>query len=69
MRFELLAVSTVVDPFARGGDPFTGRDRCGVSDQRHQITMATRLGAQDAEAIFGVMIGDLLDEAGQHFLG
>ena len=68
-RFELLAVGTVVDPFARGGDPFTGGDRCGVSHQRNQITMATRLGAQDAEAIFGVMISDALDEAGQHFLG
>ena len=31
--------------------------------------MATRLGAQDAEAIFGIMIGDSLDQAGQYLLG
>ena len=30
-RFELLAVGAVIDPFARGGDPLTGRNGCGVS--------------------------------------
>ena len=44
-RFELLAVGAVVDPFARGRDPLTGRNGCGVADQRHEITMAARLGA------------------------
>ena len=44
-RLELLAVGAVVDPFARGSDPLTGRNGCGVSHQRDEITMAARLGA------------------------
>jgi hypothetical protein len=68
-RFELLAVSAIVDPFARGGDPLAGGDCCGVSHRRNQVAMTTRFGAQDAEAILGVMISDALDESGEHFLG
>jgi hypothetical protein len=68
-RFELLAVGAVVDPFARGGDPFTGRNGCGMADHGHDVTMPARLGPQNAEAILGVMKGDALDEASQHFLG
>jgi hypothetical protein len=30
---------------------------------------SARLGAQDAKAILGIVVGDALDEAGQHFLG
>ena len=68
-RLELLAMGAVVDPFARGGDPLAGGDRRGVADDGHQIAMAARLGAQNAEAILGIVKGDALDEAGQHFLG
>ena len=68
-RLELLAVGAIVDPFARGRDPLAGGNGCGVADHRHEITMAARLGAQNAEAILGVVVGDALDEAGQHFLG
>jgi hypothetical protein len=68
-RFELLAVRAIVDPFARGRDPLPGGDRCCVSHQRNEVTMATSFGAQDAETIFGIMIGDSLDQAGQHLLG
>ena len=68
-RFELLAVGAVVDPFARGGDPLAGRNGCGMADHGHDIAMPARLGAQNAEAVFGIVIGDALDEAGQHFLG
>ena len=68
-RFELLAVGAVVDPFARGGDPLAGRNGRGMADDGHDITMPARLGAQNAEAILGVVIGDALDQAGQHFLG
>ena len=68
-RFELLAVGAVVDPFARGGDPLAGRDGCGMADHGHQVTMPARFGAQNAEAILGIVVGDALDEAGQHFLG
>ena len=68
-RLELLAVGAVVDPFARGGDPLAGRNGCGMADHGHDITMPARLGAQNAEAILGIVVGDALDEAGQHFLG
>jgi hypothetical protein len=34
-----------------------------------QVTMSARLGAQNAEAILGVVVGDALDETGQYFLG
>jgi hypothetical protein len=40
-----------------------------MADNRHDITMAARFGAQNAEAILGVVVGDALDQAGQHFLG
>ena len=66
---ELLAVRAIVDPFARCRDPLARGDRCGVAHQRNEVTMATGFGAQDAETIFGIMIGDSLDQAGQHLLG
>ena len=62
-------VGSVVDPFARGRDPLAGGDRCCVSHQRNEVTVATRFGAQDAEAIFDIMIGDSLDQTGQYLLG
>ena len=68
-RLELLAMGAVVDPFARRGDPFAGGDGGGVADDGHQFAVAARLDAQDAEAVLGVVEGDALDEAGQHFLG
>ena len=68
-RLELLAVGAVVDPFARGGDPLTGRNGCGMADNGHDVTMPARLGAQNAEAVLGIVVRDALDEAGQNFLG
>jgi hypothetical protein len=35
----------------------------------HDITVPTRLGAQNAEAILNVVVSDALDEAGQDFPG
>jgi hypothetical protein len=40
-----------------------------MADNRHDITMAARLGPQNAEAVLGIVVRDALDEAGQHFLG
>ena len=34
---------------------------------RHDITVPTRLGAQNAEAILDIVVSDALDEAGQDF--
>ena len=41
----------------------------GMANHGHDIPMPAYLGAQNAEAVLGVVIRDALDEAGQHFLG
>ena len=61
-------MGAVVNPAARGGDPFAGGYGGGMPDHSHDIPMPPRLGAQDAEAIFRIVIGDALDEARQNFL-
>ena len=66
--FELLAVGAVVDPFARGGDPLAGGDRGGVPDGGDQVAVPTRLDAQNAETVLGIVEGDPLDETCQDFL-
>ena len=40
-----------------------------MANDGHQIAMAARLRPEYAEAAFGVVEGDALDEAGEHFLG
>ena len=40
-----------------------------MADHGHDITMTTRPGAQNAEAILDIVIRYALDEARQHFLG
>ena len=55
-RFELLAMGAVVDPFARGGNPFAGGDRGGMSHGGHQFAVPPRLDADDAEAVLGVVV-------------
>ena len=40
----------------------------GVADDGHQIAVAARLRPENAEAVLGVVEGDPLDEAGEHFL-
>ena len=40
-----------------------------MADDGYHVTMAARLGAQNTEAILGVVICNALDQAGQHFLG
>ncbi len=67
-RPELLAVRTVVDPFARSGDPLARRDRRRLPDHGHQIAMPARLGSENAEPVLLIVEGDPLDQAGQHFL-
>ena len=64
-RPELLAVGAVVDPFARGGDPFSRRHRRGVTDHRDQVAMAARPGPEHAEANLRIVEGDALDRPGQ----
>jgi hypothetical protein len=40
-----------------------------VADNGHDITMAARLGSQNAKAILGIMVRDALDETGKYHLG
>ena len=65
-RLELVAVGAVVDPLARGRDPFSGPDHGGVTDHGDQVAMAASLGPKHAEAVLGVMEGDALDQARQN---
>jgi len=58
-----------IHPIARCCDPLTGRNGCGVSNYRHNIPMPAHLGAQNAESVLGIVVGDALDEARQNFLG
>ena len=66
---ELLAVLPAVHPGATHGDPFTGADLGGVAHHCHQITVPPGLDPQHAEAALGVVEGDPLNRAGQHFGG
>ena len=67
-RLELLAVGMVVNPVARGSDPFSGGDRGGVADDSDQVAMSTRLDPENAEAILSVVERDTFDKACQNFL-
>jgi len=62
-------VGAVVDPLARGRDPFARGNGSSMAHDRHDVTMSTRRRAQDAETILGVVVGYSLDEACQHFPG
>jgi hypothetical protein len=39
-----------------------------MADNCHDVTMAARLGSQNAKAILDIMVGDVLDERGKNFL-
>ena len=40
-----------------------------MADDGHQIAVAARFRPENAKAVLGVVEGDALDEAGEHFLG
>src|SRR5258708_1262378 len=61
-------MGAVVDPFAGRRNPLTGRDRRRVTNDSHQIAMSAGLRLENAEAVFRVVKGDPLNEAGEHFL-
>jgi hypothetical protein len=63
-----LAVGAIIDPFAGCRHPLAGRDGRSVSDHCDKLPMPTRLDLEHAEAVFLVVVGHALDEAGQHFL-
>ena len=63
---ELLAVSAVIRPVTGGRDPLAGGNHGGVANDRDEIAVAARLHPDDAEAVLGVLVGDALDQPGQH---
>lgn len=67
-RPVLQAVRAVVDPLASGRDPFSRRDRRGLTNDRHKVAMAARLRSENAEPVLLVVEGDPLDQTGQDFL-
>ncbi len=54
MRFELLAVGAVVDPLARGHDPFARGNGSRMAHHCYDVTVSARSRAQDAETILSV---------------
>jgi hypothetical protein len=67
-RLELPAMGAVVDPLARGHDPFAGGNDRSMAHHRHDVRMSARPRAQDAKTILSVVVGYSLDETCQHFL-
>jgi hypothetical protein len=68
-RLELLAMGSVVDPFAGGGDPLACRNSRRVTNHGDDVAMPADLRAEHAKAVLGVVVGDAFDKACQHFLG
>ena len=65
----MLTVGAVVDPFARGCDPLARANRCGITNDRHNVTMPARFGPKDAKTVLSIVVGYPLDQTRQHFLG
>jgi hypothetical protein len=63
---ELLTVSAVIRPVAGSSDPLTGGNHRGMANDRDEIAVASRLHPDDAEAVFGVLVGDALNQSCQH---
>jgi hypothetical protein len=57
---------SVIEPFAGYRSPFSGGNRCNVTDNSHKVTMPPRLNAQDTEAILCIMECDALDNPREH---
>ena len=53
---------------ARRRDSLTGRNSCGMPNNRHDIAMSARLGPENAKAILDIMVRNALDETGKNFL-
>jgi hypothetical protein len=64
---ELLTMSAVIRPVTGGRNPLTGGNHSRVANDRDKIAVTTRLDSNDAKAIVSVLVGDALDQPGQHF--
>ena len=61
-------MGTIIDPFARGGDPLAGANGRGVTHHGHNVTMPAGFGPQNAKAILGIVVRHSLDQARQYFV-
>ena len=61
-------MGTVIDPFARGGNPLASGDHRGVPNHGDEFTVAACLDPQNAEAVLLIVVRNALDEARQNFL-
>jgi hypothetical protein len=59
-------MGAVVHPVAGGRNPLASRNRGGMANDGHQVPMAARLDPDDAEAVLGILVGDALNQTGQH---
>jgi hypothetical protein len=56
-----------VGPVTGSRNPLTGGNHGGVANDGDEIAVATRLDPNDAKAVVGILLGDALDQSGQHF--
>jgi hypothetical protein len=64
---ELLAMGAVVGPVTGGRNPLTGGNHGGVANDRNEIAVAARLDPNHAKPVVGILVGDALDQPGEHF--
>jgi hypothetical protein len=62
-------MGTVIDPFARCGNPLAGRDHSGMPDHRDEFAVTACFDPQNAETVLLIVVRDTLDEARQHLQG
>jgi hypothetical protein len=58
---ELEPVDAVADPSTAGVDPLAGPDCGRVAHHGHEVSFASRVDLEDAEAVLDVVEGDALD--------
>jgi hypothetical protein len=59
-------MSAVIRPITRGRDPLTGGNHGGVANDGDEIAVTSRLHPDDAKTVLGVLVGDALNQPGQH---
>ena len=65
-RLKLLTVGAVIGPVAGSRDPLAGADHSGVANNGDEIAVPPRLDPNDAKTVVGILVGDALNQPGQH---
>jgi hypothetical protein len=61
-------MGAIIDPFARCGDPFAGRNYRGMANDGHQIAVPARLRSENTKAVLAIVKGNSLDKSREYFL-